>query len=432
MQINLIHNPFATENKNPASASVGNTSVATDISLKPQSVPEKNYEIPKSTPKDFFFYLSYLTIVSTALISTLSILDRIIRKKFPMSGTGNASSNLFNYYDSYFKGFPTSAVASLISALIFLLPFLFMRLKKEKKNPLYAKSFVPYLEKSFVIYSGISALFVLCSGYLYSMIEDDLSTQKTLSVIVFFIALLFFTAYHFYLLKKSSTSSQKISFVVIALSYILSITVVVGTFFYFDKPISQTKLSADATLSGNIQAVASRIKSFAEAKKVMPTTLKDSEDYYATSYGASYSTYNKKIDTTKIKYAMPTALTSDASTGYLSGSFTLCATFFSDTETEDNNSLSLPYSEYDEYGADSAYVNYYKHKKGESCFTEKVKVYDSASYSTGMGGASSMFGNYNNSTTSFYGDFGRATTSMIVGSTTKVAPLIKPGVTSVR
>lgn len=303
-------------------------------------------EKPKTTPKDFFLYLSAFATLYVSAISLIGLLFAIVNRVFP--------DTLSGYYGDLYSGGMRFAIASLVVVFpiyLFLASYINRHLRAHpEKRELGVRKWLSYVTLFLTGAAVVTDLVVLLNYFLGGEITARFAF-KVLSVLVVAGAVFW---YHLYDLRKTFASDMPDrSRLIVSLACVLVFGSIIGGFALVGSPMKARDLRFDDRRVSDLTSVQWQIVNFWQQKGELPASLdglNDAISGYAVPVdpqtGEAYS-YQK--------------------TGDLS--FRLCAEFAlsSDESLSGRRESSIAYPS----GFDSRNANW-SHEAGEHCFDRTI------------------------------------------------------------
>ena len=295
---------------------------------------------PKTTAKDFFFYLAGFVTLYVSVISLVSLLFAIIDKAFP---------DALNGPDLYSGGM-RMAIASLIIVFplyLVIATYLnrYLRANPDKKE-LGIRKWLTYLTLFVTGVAVITDLVILVNTFLGGEITARF-VLKVLAVLIVSGAVFW---YYLYDLKKSfAPDMPSRTKLIVSLACLLVFGTLIGGFIMLGSPTKARALKFDERRAYDLSTIQWQIINYWQQKGVIPTSLDDLRD--------PISGFMVPVDPeTGKEYAYQT-------TGDLS--FKLCADFelpSSDSNRSRSLAYPMPMGENENW----------KHGEGTHCFDRTI------------------------------------------------------------
>jgi len=248
---------------------------------------------PKTTPKDFFTYLSVFAMLYVSTISLISLLFEIINALFPDQITNG-------YYYDYYSGGMRLAIASLIIIFpVYLIVASYIHrylTTYPDRRDVAVRKWLTYLTLFLTGAVVVIDLVVLVNTFLGGEVTSRF-VWKVLAVL--FVSGSVY-AYYFYDLKKTfSENNPKRSRIIIAIASLVVIASLVGGFVIMGSPMKMRDLRFDDQRLSDLQSIQWQLINYWQQKGSLPSDLALIEDAISGFYlpidpetGAVY-TYEK-------------------------------------------------------------------------------------------------------------------------------------------
>jgi hypothetical protein len=229
---------------------------------------------PKTTAKDFFFYLSSFATLYASAISLISLLFAIVNKMFP--------DNLNNYYfgyDPYSAGMRMALATLVIIFPVYLFIASYLNrylIANPDKKELAVRKWLTYLT---LFVTGITVIIDLVT-LVSTFLGGEISTRFGLKVLAVLIVAGAVFAYYLYDLRKSFTPDMpNRTKLIVSITSIAVLAALVGGFTILGSPAKARNQRFDERRIQDLSMIQSQIVySYWQNKGELPSSLKDLED----------------------------------------------------------------------------------------------------------------------------------------------------------
>ncbi len=226
---------------------------------------------PKTTAKDFFFYLGTVLLLYVSFGSLLALLFNYIDYFFPDALSGG------NYYDPY-----SAAIRFSLAVLIILFPVFWVAtwyLNKDlranpEKEALGIRKWLLYLTLFAALGIIIGDLVVLVNTFL----NGEITTRFVLKVLSVLILAGFALFYYWMDIKGKFIEKPALGRWLGIIAAIIVLASVVGGFFIIGSPASQRLARFDQQKVGDLQNIQWQVVNFWQAKRKLPQNLAELKD----------------------------------------------------------------------------------------------------------------------------------------------------------
>lgn len=299
---------------------------------------------PKTTAKDFFFYLTSFVTLYVSAVSLIALLFTIINKAFP---------DALNSYYYYGGDLYSSGMRAAIACLVIVFPLYlvvasylnrYLRANPDKKE-LGVRKWLTYLTLFVTGAAAVTDLIVLVNTFL----GGEITIRFVLKVLVVLLVSGAVFAYYLYDLKKAFTPDMpNRSKLIISLACVLVFGSLIGGLTYAGSPMKVRSMKFDETRVSDLSNIQWQIINYWQRKGAIPATLAEVQD------PISGNTLPKDPEGREYTYAKTGAM-----------SFKLCANFSLSNEKTDIKET------YRSYPAPTANENW-KHGAGNTCFDRTI------------------------------------------------------------
>jgi hypothetical protein len=296
----------------------------------------------KTTPKDFFLYLGATIALYASAVALINLAFETINRALP--------DTLAGYYSANSIVWPISMLIVLVP-VFYVLEWLITRdiAKISEKKDMWIRKWRIYLTLFLTGATIVGDLITLINTFL----NGEITSRFILKVLIVMVISAIIFAY--YILQKISDSISvgKWKKILAWLGIVCVLAGIVGGFIIVGSPAKQRAIRFDQMRIDNLSNIQFSVAHYWQEFGKVPKTLKDMSEYMN----------NVPMDPqTEIPYRYEAGLTTN--------SFTLCATFLTETESLDQN-YPKPYSS---YGSNTFYD--WSHGIGEKCFDRTVSTVD--------------------------------------------------------
>jgi hypothetical protein len=223
---------------------------------------------PKTTPKDFFLYLSAMIALYVSVISLLTLLFQYTNVLFP---------DVLDYRISY-----SSQIRFAIASLIIIFPlYIFLtrllnkdlRLHPEKKD-IWIRKWLIYL----TLFIGGITIIVDLVALINTFLGGEITTRFILKVLAILIIVGDVFLYYLFDLRGKWEREEKLSKTIGWVSGIIVLAVIIGGFFIIGTPQSQRLLRFDEEKVQDLSNIQFQIVEFWREKERLPNDLDELED----------------------------------------------------------------------------------------------------------------------------------------------------------
>jgi hypothetical protein len=230
---------------------------------------------PKTTAKDFFFYLAGFATLYVSAISLLSLLFAIVNKAFP-----DALNSAYYYgsYDPYSAGM-RMAIASLI--IVFPLYLVvasylnrYLRANPEKKD-IGVRKWLTYLTLFLTGIAVVTDLVVLVNTFL----GGEITTRFILKVLAVLVVSGAVFWYYLYDLKKSFTPDMpNRAKLIVALASVFVLASLITGFVLLGSPMKARAQKFDERRISDLSSIQWQVINYWQQKGQVPASLSDLKD----------------------------------------------------------------------------------------------------------------------------------------------------------
>ncbi|MEK7558571.1 MAG: DUF5671 domain-containing protein [Patescibacteria group bacterium] len=232
---------------------------------------ENNLQKPKTTAKDFFFYLGAVALLYVSFGSLLTLLLNYIDYYFPDALSPQ------NYYDPY-----SSAIRFSLAMLIILFPVFYaatwylnknLRINPEKQD-MGIRKWLLYLTLFVSLGIVIGDLVVLVNTFL----NGEITTRFVLKVFSVLLLAGFVLTYYWLDLKGKYIEKPMLGRTLGLVAAVFVVASVIGGFFVIGSPASQRLVRFDQQKVNDLQSIQWQIVNFWQAKQKLPQNLIELKD----------------------------------------------------------------------------------------------------------------------------------------------------------
>lgn len=226
---------------------------------------------PKTTPKDFFLYVSSFATLYVSAVSLVSLLFAIINKAFPDA--------LNVYYTDLYSGGMRFAIASLIIVFpIYLVIAVYLnkylRANPERKE-VSVRKWLTFFTLFLTGVTVVSDLIVLVNTFL----GGEITTRFILKVIAVLVVALAVFGYYLYDMRKTfSAESKNRTTLIVSLACVLVFGSLITGFIIVGSPMTARAMRFDVERTNDLSTIQWQVINFWQQKGALPVNMSDLND----------------------------------------------------------------------------------------------------------------------------------------------------------